>query len=96
MKELVKNSYKVLVSLPGGTRKTSDQNVLRYERYVRKIASAKKAFCIGPFTPTQHVSKYHLLRVNLQYFILKNLNVPTSNPLRCNWQLVITENFRRY
>lgn len=40
--DLVEIGCKIIVSLYGGNIDTSNLNVLRYEQYIRKIASAKK------------------------------------------------------
>lgn len=40
--KLIENGGKVLVSFYGGSIETSDLIMVRYEQYMRKIASAKK------------------------------------------------------
>lgn len=86
--DLVEIGCKFIVPLYGGNIDTSNLNVLHYEQYIRKIASAKKEFDIARLPPTQNAAKYHLLRVHLQVFIWKSLDIPTPDPILWGWQLV--------
>ena len=62
--------------------------MLRYEEYIRKIASAKKEFDIARLPPTQNAAKYHLFRVHLQCIIWKNFNIPSPDPALWGWQFI--------
>lgn len=85
---LIDIGCKFIESLYGSNSEGSKLNILRYELYIRKIASAEKEFDIARLPPTENAAKYHLLRVHLQCFIWKNLNMPSPDPTLWGWQLV--------
>jgi len=85
---LIEIGCKIIVSLYGGNMNSTTLNNLRYEQYVRKIASAKKEFDISRLPPTENAAKYHLLRVHLQSYIWRNLHLPSLDPLQWGWQVI--------
>lgn len=61
------------MALYGGNIETHYLDVIRYEQYLRKIASVKnKEIDIAHLPKTRNASKYHSLRVFLQCFIWRN------------------------
>ena len=69
---------------------THTLTVLRYEQYMKKIATIKTEFDIALLPPTENAAKYHLLRVQLKCIFWKTLD-SVPDPTLWEWKKVNAE-----
>ena len=71
----------------GGTCATLDN--LRYRKYLQKVAMQKQAVQPQTLPPTSSAAVFHILRVQFQVMVWKQLIDPTEiDPTNWGWQLI--------